>query len=200
MSSKWNSAAERERILERDCERYAARLMLIRSNEDEKHGRWLLKGGWTWAEVITLENGIYVGGDIETVVFQGGSDRRVRGKVYWMGTRDYRYAREKARIGRTAPDEWDRECARSDILWHLQAEQITREQAVQILEALRREEGPAAFHSAIYDITGDSELCDMGDVTNASVFMATAVLRRLAHLFDAEEYRSKSRDWFRRAA
>lgn len=199
--NRWNSSAERERILEQDCERFAARLTIARSVEDAKHGRWLLKGDWTWAEVVTLANGIYVGGDIETVVFQGGSDRcRPRGLVYWMATKSYGYAREKAQMGGTAKTQWCPDCARADILWHLQAEQITREQAVKILGALRCDEGPGPFHAAIYEITHDAELCDMGDVVNKSVIMATAVLRRLAHLFDCKDMQAKAAEWFRRAA
>jgi hypothetical protein len=199
--NRWNSASERERILEKDCERFVSKLVLQRSVEDQKHGRWLLRGEWTWAEVVTLANGIYVGGDIETVVFQGGSDRyRPRGLVYWMATKSYGYAREKARIGGTGRDEWDADCARHEILWHLQAEQITQRQALKLLDALRRDEGPGPFHAATYDITQDSELCNMGDVVNKSVFMATAVLRRLAHLFDCKDMQTKAAEWFRRAA
>jgi hypothetical protein len=200
--NRWNSAAERERILEQDCERFVAKLNLVRSTEEGKHGRWLLRGEWTWAEVVTLENGIYVGGDIETVVFMGGSDRRTtpRGLVYWMGTKSYGYASEKARAGGTGRDEWDEDCARHHILQHLQDETITREQATEIRAALRSGDGAGPFKATIYDVTHDGELCDMGDVTNKSVYMATAVLRRLACLFDSAGFRAAARDWFRRAA
>jgi hypothetical protein len=186
--SNWHSSAERARVIEAECDASAARLHLVQSTEEGRHGRWLLKGPWLWAEVVTLANGIYVGGDIETVVFHGG-DRwpRPRPYVYWMATRSYGYAKEKAHIGDTAPDQWDEDCARHDILWHLQNEHITREQATQILEALRRDEGSGPFQAAIYDITEDGELCDMGTVTNRSV---------LAHLFDAEGFRASSHEWF----
>lgn len=40
----------------------------------------------------------------------------------------------------------------------------------------------------------------LGDVTNKSVYMATAVLRRLARLFDSAEFRAAAHEWFRRAA
>ena len=197
---RWKNSAQRGRILEQDCDRFAARLEVVQSAEEGRHGRWLLRGPWTWAEVVTLANGIYVGGDIDTVVFVGGSDRadRPRGRVYWMATRSYGYAREKARAGDTAPDEWDEACALGDILWHRRADQLTREQARALWDLLKRGNvHPHEFASAIYDETGDAELCNMGDVTPRRIFMATAILRRLAALFDAEDFRAQAHGWFR---
>ncbi len=161
------------------------------------------KGDWTWAEVVTLTGGIYVGGDIETVVFQGGGDRAhwPRGRVYWMATRSYGYAREKARHGGTARDEWDEECARGDILWHRRLGQLEKEAARELWDLLKRGDvGNHELAAATYEATKDAELCDLGVVTNKSVYMATAVLRRLAYLFDCEGFRASSHEWFGRAA
>lgn len=202
MARRWRNGLERNQVLEQDCERFVARLRLHRVTEEGRHGRWLLKGDWTWAEVVTLSNGIYVGGDIETVVFSGGSDRAAhpRGRVYWMATTSYGYASEKARHGGTAPEEWDVECARGELLWHRQVDQLSKDQARRLWNELKREPSQADFANAVYRETQDAELCDMGEVVNASVYMATAVLRRLAHLLDCQDFQGASAEWFRRAA
>ncbi len=201
--SRWRNAAERERILEADCDKFAAQLHLTDVREEGAFGRWFLRGPWTWAEVVSLRGGIYVGGDIETVVFQGGGDRAAnpRGRVYWMATRSYSYASEKAHIGNTAPDEWDEECARGAVRDHLECEQISKEQARELLRLRDRGDvGRGEFASAVYEETNDAELCDMGDVTSRRIYMATAIMRRLAHLLDCRDMQELAREWFRRAA
>jgi hypothetical protein len=203
MSGRWRNSAERGCILEQDCDKSVSRLRLVSSTEEGRHGRWLLKGDWTWAEVVTLANGIYVGGDIETVVFQGGGDRAAhpRGRVYWMATRSYGYAREKANLGGTGRDEWDEACARGDILWHRRLDQLSKDDARELWFLLKRGDvGNHELAAATYEATRDAELCDLGVVTNKSVYMATAILRRLAYLFECEGYRAKSHEWFGRAA
>ena len=78
---------------------------------DRSAGRWLLQkrdeaGGWDWtmaAEVISLYGGsLFVGGDIDHVVFGYYSDKRDHeSKLRWMGECDdigY-YVVQKARIG-----------------------------------------------------------------------------------------------------
>ncbi len=199
---QWGNAHERSLILEKECDAFAARLQLVDVREEWQFGRWLLRGPWTWAEVASLRGGIYVGGDIDTVVFRGGDpDGNPRGRVYWMATRSYRYASEKAHLGDTAPDEWDEDCARGDIKWHCDHGQITKAQAKSLLRLLNRGDvGRDEFNKAIYEETEDSELCGMGDVTSRRVFMATAVLRRLAHLFACIDMQEASRQWFRRTA
>lgn len=201
-SGCWKNSAERGEILERDCESFVARMRLVRCTEEGKHGRWLLRGPWSWAEVVTLENGIYVGGDIETVVFHGGYDRAAhpRGRVYWMATRSYSYAKEKAHIGNTAPDEWDVACARGAILWNRRVDQISKEHARELWDLLSDDLSHGEFSARVYELTGECELCGMGMVTAKSVFMATAVLRRLVHFFEAEGFRASAAEWFRRAA
>ena len=179
---QWRNHAEREKALQSDCERYASRLELVKCDEQNGHGRWMLKGPWTWAEVVTLCNGIYVGGDIETIVFQGGSGTKLRGLVYWMATRSYGYAAQKARMGNTGAYGWDADCAAGDVLWHRRSGDLNKDQARDIYNAIR--DGKHLFQQAIYDADdGDlGELYGMGEVVPASVFMATAVLRRLAPL------------------
>jgi hypothetical protein len=200
--AEWRNSAERGARIERDCDRTANRLRLVSSAKEGRHGRWLLNGDWTWAEVVTLANGIYVGGDIETVVFVGGPDRAAhpRGRVYWMATRSYTYAKEKAHAGDTAPNSWDIDCARGEILWHRRVDQLSREHARELWGFLDREPMRHEFVELINELTEDCELCGMGEVTARSVFMATAVLRRLAHLFDCQDFQATSNEWFRRAA
>lgn len=200
---RWKNSQERGVILEQDCERFCARLELLKIDEQDGHGRWFMRGPWSWVEVVTLTNGIYVGGDIETVVFLGGSDRAnsPRGRVYWMATRSYGYAAEKAHHGRTAPDEWDADCARGDILWHRRVDQLEKDDARHLWDYLKNGDvGGHELNSEVYERTRDSELCTLGQVTAKSLFMATAALRRLAYLFDCRDMQQASREWFRRAA
>ncbi len=197
---RWRNHAEREQKLQADCDRFCARLDLRKAEERDGHGRWLLRGPWTWAEVVTLSNGIYVGGDIETVVFHGGSDRRLRGLVYWMATTSYGYAAEKARKGNSGRYDWDADCAAGDVVDQRRFGNLEKDQARAIYDAIP--DGKHRFQETIFEHdTGDlSELYDMGEVIPASVFMATAVLRRLVWLFESQELRQKSLEWFRRAA
>lgn len=201
--SRWRNADHRRRILEADCDQFAAKLHLVDVREEGSFGRWFLRGPWSWAEVVSLRGGIYVGGDIETVVFKGGGDlaTRPRGRVYWMATRSYSYASEKGHLGDTAPDEWDEACARGAILWHRRHDQLEKEQARNLWRLLERGDvSRGEFNSAIYEETEDCELCGIGDVTSSRIFMATAIMRRLAHLLDCRDMQQVSREWFRRTA
>jgi hypothetical protein len=201
--NRWRNARERGRNIERDCEWFAGRLNLVRSIEGDGHGRWILKGGYSWAEVVTLANGIYVGGDVETVVFQGGPGTKgnVRAPVWWMATTSYTYARQKATMGDTAPDEFDEDCARGDIIWYRKEDQLTKEQARALWDLLARGDvSQPELGAAIYEETHDGELCGMGVVVSRRVYLATAILRRLEHLLKCQDLRVASRGWFRRAA
>jgi hypothetical protein len=201
--NRWRNSAERGRILEKDCDSFASKLRLVEAREDGPFGRWFLRAPYTWAEVVSLRGGIYVGGDIETVVFQGGGDRAgsPRGRVYWMATRSYGYASEKAHHGDTAPDEWDEACARGAIVDHRKHDYLTKAQARTLWNLLARGDvRPDEFNAAIYEETDDCELCGMGNVTSRRIFMATAILRRLVWLLEARDMQNAARDWFRRAA
>lgn len=197
---KWRNHAERSRVLERECEEFCEQLALRDSIEDGSFGRWFLRGPWSWVEVVTLRGGLYVGGDIETVVFSGHPSPRagypVRSAVYWMATKSYSYAAEKANIGRTQGNEWDDDCARASVLDQRKHDGLTREQARALFDCLDREEGERAFAAAVYEETGDAELCSMGDVVSRRVYLATAVLRRLVRHFDAQGMRERARAWF----
>jgi len=197
---QWRNALERTRVLERECTEFAEKLQLRESIEGPRFGRWYLCGVWSWAEVVTLRNGVYIGGDVETVVFSGHPNSEkygVRSPLYWMATRSYRYAAEKAHLGSTKGMSWDRDCALADVFYHRKHDQLSREQARAIYHAWKHDEGQHAFAAAVYEATGDCELCDMGEVVSQRVFLATAILRRLTGLLDL---RSKSLEWFRRAA
>jgi hypothetical protein len=198
--SRWRNYDEREETLQDDCERFCSRLELRKSDERDGHGRWILKGPWTWAEVVTLSNGLYVGGDIETVVFHGGPEMTLRGRVYWMATTSYYYAAQKARAGDTGGYEWDAACAAFAVCDHRRRGELEKGQARAIFDAIA--DGEHHFQAALYeeDDGSLSEMYGMGQVVPKRVFMATAVLRRLVWLFESQELRQKSREWFRRAA
>ncbi len=186
--NRWRNHAKRSQIIERECEEFCSKLRLTESREDDVSGRWYLRGPWTWVEVVTLRHGLYVGGDIETVVFSGhpGRGYGVRSPVYWMATRSYGYAAEKARMGNTLGNEWDAACARASVLDQCKQGGLSHDQARALLRCLDHEEGEHAFQAAVYEETGDSELCDMGEVVSRRVYLATAVLRRLVAHFESQ--------------
>lgn len=197
---QWRNSGERTAVLERECEEFASKLQLREFDEGPRFGRWYLRGVWSWAEVVTLRHGVYVGGDVETVVFSGHPNAEkygARSPLYWMATRSYRYAAEKADRGRTQGMEWDRDCALAELLYHRRHDQIGKEEARQVYDCWRLDEGQHAFAAAVYEATGDCELCSIGEVVSRRVFLATAILRRLTGLIDL---RKKSTEWFRRAA
>ncbi len=200
--SSWKNHAERSAVIERECEEFCSKLKLVESKEDDVSGRWYMRGPWTWVEVVTLRHGLYVGGDIGTVVFNGhpGRGYGVRAPVYWMATRSYSYAAEKARMGNTEGNEWDADCARACVLDYLEQEVLSKEQAEDLLMCLDHEEGEHAFQQAAYDATDDSELCSMGEVVSRRVYLATAALRRLVEHFESQAMRERAREWFRRSA
>lgn len=193
----WSTSAERTAIIEREVEKYAAGLELSECDEGPRFGRYYLRGEFTWVEVVTLRHGLYVGGDIETVVFSGHPSAEkygVRSPLYWMSTRSYGYAAEKAQIGNTVSQEWDAACARDCVLTYRSDESFTQEQAEALLEVLDREEGEHAFRKAVYDTIEDSEYCSMGDVVARRVIRATAVLRRLTGLLEKRSSLEAQRD------
>jgi hypothetical protein len=200
---KWTNHAEREEAIVRSCEKYSADLSLREVDEGSRFGRYYLRGNWTWVEVVTLRHGLYVGGDIETVVFSGRPNAEkygVRSPLYWMSTRSYEYAAQKARLGNTQEEEWDAECARACVLEYRGEDTCTAEQADALLSVLDREEGEHAFREAVNEELEDSEYCTMGDVVSRRVIRATAVLRRLTCLLQRHDFQSAAASWFRRAA
>lgn len=200
---QWSNHAERTAILECETEHYAAGLSLRDCDEGRRFGRYYLRGQWTWVEVVTLRHGLYVGGDIETVVFSGHPSAEkygVRSPLYWMATRSYSYAAEKAGLGNTENEEWDAACARACVLEYQKDEAFTAEQAEALLRVLDHEEGEHAFRQAVYETLEDSEYCSMGDVVSRRVIRATAVLRRLTRLLERHDFQNASATWFRRAA
>ncbi len=203
MVQQWRNHAERTAIIEREVEQYAAGLDLGECDEGSRFGRYYLRGRWTWVEVVILRHGLYVGGDIETVVFSGhpsAGKYGVRSPLYWMATRSYSYAGEKAGMGNTEAEEWDAECARACVLEHQKDETFTTEQTEELLDVLDREDGEHAFRQAVYETLEDSEYCSMGDVVSRRVIRATAVLRRLTCLLERRDFQSAASSWFRSAA
>ncbi len=183
---------------EREAESFVESFRLVSMDEGKRHGRWLLKGNWSWAEVVTLSNGIYVGGDIESVVFQGHPDHHgPRSAVYWMATRSYGYAREKASRGDTPATDWDARTARERVIWMRRDKELTKEAARCIVDLLDLACDPFEFREALYDACADCEALGAGEVVAGRVYLATAVLRKLTELIEERDFRSASRGWFR---
>lgn len=197
---QWTNHAERTATIERETEKYAAGLSLASCDEGSRFGRYYLRGRWTWVEVVTLRHGLYVGGDIETVVFSGHPSAEtygVRSPLYWMAARSYSYASEKARLGNTESEEWDADCARACVLEYRSDGAFTAEQSDRLIQVLDWEEGERAFREAVYETIEDSEYCSMGDVVSRRVIRAAAILRRLVWCLDARDLQLAAHGWFR---
>ncbi len=195
---RYRAHEERERDSVTQAESYAAGLRLISLEEKGRHGRYLLKGKWTWCEVVTLATGVYVGGDIETVVFNGFGDPRTRPRpvLYWMATRSYGYAREKASIGDTLALEWSGKCAREAVIWMRRDRLLEKDGARDVIDALDRECTQHEFVEALHGATEDCECLNAGEAVSQRVVTATAVLRHLVDLLEARDFQSKARGWF----
>ena len=189
----------------------------IRNRSD---GHWLLQrrredDGWTWSmagEVISLAGGeLYVGGDIDFVIFAHYSDSREHErKVRWMGehTDLGYYVRQKAAIGsgRQLVDVYDEGVAREEVQGWLDDEREAEAggfgsgQAAKLADVL----DDAAWLGTpwddhrelvghLYESLGNDfmyERSDVGEVMAPRVYYAHAVLRRLCELLDAEKERA----------
>lgn len=196
----------RERHLDRHAGQAAkafSRHVITKRGDD--HRRWLLqrlypdgKPDWTFAaEVIVLEGGgLFVGGDIDHVVFSWGPPDPVA-RLRWMGEcrdLDY-YVRQKARIGtrdRQCVDVWESSVACEELKQHVADydDALKDEEALQ--DALRADTQQDFLDSAYKALGGDAcdawdVVHDMGEVLAAPVIYAHAALARLCALLREEE-------------
>lgn len=180
----------------------------------ESDGRWLLmqpaESGWDdpkrrwsnnmWTEVIALHgSGLYVGGDIDPVVF-GGGPKHPEARVRWMGSRRSGadgYFIEKASIGMGGRDiavmRWDREVAYQELL-ELEADVQVRvgTAAGCIVKEARDyldDGGAESMFQTLHRINAlDLEEYEhIGYVPAYRLFWAHGALARLATLLDARE-------------
>lgn len=176
----------------------------------ESEGRWLLQrrypdGGFEWtmaAEVISLAGGaLYVGGDIDYVIFSWFSDSGAHeDKVRWMGrcTDLEYYVRQKAAIGtgRDLVEMYDADEARRQLERDVDdrenddpGDSLARELRALLSDGLDFEDRDALLH-AIYEISSDfaTDVCaHLGIVTHPRVYYAHAALARLCDLLDARQ-------------
>lgn len=171
--------------------------------------RWLIqqlyedgKPDWTYAaEIIVLEGGaIYVGGDIDHVVFSCGPSDPIA-RLRWMGECNdlAYYVRQKARIGSPrymdCIDVWDSEVAYEELRAYVEelreefeSPDIDEEHLESALSAESREYfldyATQAFPG--YPDSWES-IGDMGMVLCPSVIYAHAALARLCMLLRAAE-------------
>lgn len=193
-------------------------------------GRWVIqrmgkvrgqpkRGTWDhpyWTEIVCLQGGmIYVGGDINPVVFAYGP-RSFEGRVRWMGSRKSgadSYLLEKAVIGtgRETVYTYSPQQAAEDIQWLIRDQKAEREterqvlgegeaedkqlrRRVELLElALEEVDDRHGMMETLMESPDDSGLydvvieSDIGEVPAARVFYAWAALRRLCHLLDQQK-------------
>lgn len=167
--------------------------------------RWLIqerhpdgKPDWTCAaEIIALEGGgIFVGGDIDHVVFAWGPSDPVA-RLRWMGECNdlAYYVRQKARIGsrnQDCIDVWDEEIAHEELRAYVEelraedgfsTESVDDDYLESALSADTREHFLDSASKAFPDWLDSWEvLGDMGMVLCPSVIYAHAALARLCVL------------------
>jgi len=176
----------------------------------QRDGRWLLQRpyadgrGWDWtmaAEVISLVGGgLYVGGDIDFVIFSWFSDSRDHeAKVRWMGrgTDLEYYVRQKAIIGtgRELIEVYDEDAARralqavlDDRLEDGEASELTDQISELLLhgDLADRDYMLRQLQETSSDFVADGGY-RIGMVMAARVYYAHAALARLCDLLDARD-------------
>ncbi len=194
----YKSESERARGLIAMYDRDFEKLQLRDSVEDERFGRYYLSGPLIWAEVVTIRGGVIVCGDVDTVCFQWLTSKTPRAPLYWIACAGYDYATAKAARGTgNSAREFDVEVARHCVLYHRRNGTLTRDEAQQLWDFLKSDDANAVtFQAEVYEVTADSELCSMGEVSSSRVLVAQAVLRRLVAELEARDFRTKARGWF----
>lgn len=173
-------------------------------------GRWLIQRLYPdgkpestyWTEICVLRKNLYVGGDIQPVLFEGGYSASA-GRVRWMGeSESWGYIAEKAQAGlrsRESVWKWDAEVAVDDFnRWRAERREeeegeggdsdLDEDYVALALAAGDRSEflehlGDACDH----DWDRMEEFHGMGEILDARVIYAHAALRRLSQLLDQEE-------------
>lgn len=140
-------------------------------------------------EIAVLSWGtLLVHGDIDTVVFANYFNaKNPREVIAWMANASSGHAREKASIGsggKIAQDV-DLDIAVKDLLEIRRQGYISADCAREANAYLKNGDLEAAKR-AIYEFSGDAELCDLGSVVDSRIFMAQAALQRLLFLLDTQ--------------
>jgi hypothetical protein len=199
----------------RTRDEYNAQLATLARKALERHeikeegpGRWVLyrrNADGTYsaqycAEIAALHWGtLLVHGDIETVVFTGGSHRAPLDLVRWVGGRgeptDYCYLAQKAQRGMGAgTDALDTEVARGDVLAEIACVRdagATGEQLEPYDDALRALDDGEHIEVVRHNLWRDGDdvdtefLARLGRVIDPRVFYAHAACARLVALLDA---------------
>lgn len=189
-----------------DCKRHYSEHVIAERSENS----WYIKKPGTSnlaTEIVALRHGLlYVGGDVDTVVFGNYYDRpsNFESRVHWLGGKQTftSYVEEKARIGMGSHDaiyEYDSQKADEDIARIIQEyrEMIEDEpdnaseyqEVIDNLEDIYTSDGNAMmlYHaiseagvSSVYDYNG------LGEVVRFCVIRAWAALNRLSTLLAQE--------------
>lgn len=172
--------------------------------------RWLLqrmhadgKPEWVYAaEIIVLEGGsLYVGGDIDHVVFACGPHDPMA-RLRWIGEcRDLGwYVAQKARIGmggRDGVDVWDGAIAAQELRRWLRENPEELEDPDALDDACGADERNDFYDAAIRAIReGDAHeiVGPMGEVLAPRVIYAHAALARLCELLRQQEKEAESKE------
>lgn len=140
-------------------------------------------------EIIALyNNSLYIGGDIDVVVFSYGPSDPIE-RLKWIGyTNDYAYVAEKARIGTSRSfKEYDEAVAKQDLLELMENHPKHAYFLEDHLDKLYRAEFVV---DEIYNGCSDidiEELEDFGKVLSSSVVYAKEAVNKLCQLLEGEE-------------
>ena len=183
----WRTRAERARILRASDDRELVNHVLLSKHViDDSRAVFELgqpDSSTYYAEVACLRSGVFVHGDVDSVIFERCSYKLWREKLSWMRGHNPDYAEEKASIGASNPAMAavvDVDVAIGDILWWRREGTLGKDDTVDIYKLLTDGETYEA-QQLLYARTGDGEL-RLGWCTAPRVLMAQAVITRLCEL------------------
>jgi hypothetical protein len=189
-----------EDCAERARKAFATHVITARSGE-----RWLIQRihedgrpeSTFWVEVAVLRGHLYVGGDIDTVVFKGGPMDPVA-RVRWMGESKSLtdYVAEKACSGLGSRElvwSWDREVAADDLSRHIadmDEESRVGVDSFYLQEAVAaetRDDFATRAADAIDDPDAWEYVGSFGELLDSRIIYAHAALARLCALLSESE-------------
>jgi hypothetical protein len=186
----WRSRAERARSLrayyDKSLERHE---LLSRAVVDESRAMFEIGvpgDSAYYAEVCCVRAGLFVHGDVDTVLFERCSYKTWQQKLAWMRGDNVDYAEEKASIGSGLSEMArvvDGDVAIGDLLYWRREGVIDKDDAADIYKLI----SDGDLHEAqaeLYRKTGDFEL-RLGVCTSPRVIMGLAVVTTLCRLLAA---------------
>jgi hypothetical protein len=195
-AAPWRTRAERASALRASDDReLVSHVLLSKHVIDDSRAVFEIgqpESSTFYAEVACLRSGVFVHGDVESVIFERCSYKLWREKLSWMRGHNPDYAEEKAHIGASnaaMASVVDIDVAIGDLLWWRREGTLGKEDTVDVYSLLTRDGDVHEAQALLYERTGDAEM-RLGWCTASRVIMAQAVITKLCSLLaeNGEEY------------